>query len=263
MKSKQRRLGVLVSLVVVLTTGCASGKRDLTARDYWPSGARWKQSTMQALKSRGTWVPLVGAAVVSIDDWDQHLSEWAVENTPVFGSTDHAQEASDNLRAATGVAMVGTALAVPNGSGAWETRPERIVLELLTVTLNNGLTSGLKRLTDRERPDGAGDDSFPSGHSSQAFVQTELACLNINGMRGLSEGWKIALKTSFRAMAWGTAWARVEGGRHYPSDVLFGAALGNFVAIFVHNAFLPADSRTRVTAAISRREVSFSVALSF
>ena len=175
----------------------------------------------------------------------------------------NAQEASDNLRAATAVAMVGTALAVPNGSGAWETRPERIVLELLTIELNNGLTSGLKRLTDRERPDGVGDDSFPSGHSSQAFVQTELACLNINGMRGLSEGWKIALKTSFRAMAWGTAWARVEGGRHYPSDVLFGAALGNFVAIFVHNAFLPADSRTRVTAVISRREVSFSVALSF
>jgi len=262
-KNKRIPLGALIALVVVLATGCASGKRELTARDYWPGGARWKQSTMQALKSRGTWVPLLGAAVVSIDDWDQHLSEWAVENTPVFGSPDHAQEASDNLRAATAVAMVGTALAIPNGSGAWETRPERIVLEILTVELNNGLTSGLKRLTDRERPDGVGDDSFPSGHSSQAFVQTELACLNVNDMRGLSQGWRIAMKTSFRAMAWGTAWARVEGGRHYPSDVLFGAALGNFVAIFVHDAFLPADPKARITAVISRREVSFSVALSF
>lgn len=263
MKRHRTRLGTLIALAVVLATGCASGKRDLTARDYWPSGSRWKQSTMQALKSRGTWVPLLGAAAVSIDDWDRHISEWAVENTPVFSSPDHAQEASDNLRTATAVAMVGTALAVPNGSGAWETRPERIVLEVVTVGLNNGLTSGLKRLTDRERPDGVGDDSFPSGHSSQAFVQTELACLNVNGMRGLSEGWKIALKTSFRAMAWGTAWARVEGGRHYPSDVLFGAALGNFVAIFVHDAFLPADPKARITAVISRRELSFSVALSF
>ena len=264
MKPHRTRLGTLIALVVILATGCASGKRDLTARDYWPSGARWKQSTMEALKSRGTWVPLVGAAVVSIDDWDQHLSEWAVENTPVFGSVDHAQEASDNLRSATTRAMVGTTLAIPNGSGAWETRPERIVLDILTVQLNNTLTSGLKHLTGRERPDGVGeDDSFPSGHTSQAFVQAETACLNVNDLNRLSEGWRIALKTSFRALAWGTAWARVEGGRHYPSDVLFGAALGNFVAIFVRDAFLPADPKTRITAVISRREVSFSVALSF
>ncbi len=254
---------MLIALVVVLATGCASGKRDLTTRDYWPSGARWKQSTMQALKSRGTWVPLLGAAVVSIDDWDQHLSEWAVENTPVFGSIDHAREASDNLRTATTLIMVGTTLAIPNGTGAWETRPERIVLDVLAVQLNNTLTSGLKNLTDRERPDGVGDDSFPSGHTSQAFVHTEISCLNLDDLRGLSEGWRIALKTSFRAIAWGTAWARVEGGRHYPSDVLFGAALGNFVAIFVRDAFLPADPKTRITAVISRREVSFSVALSF
>ena len=254
---------MLATLAVVLSTGCASWKRDLAARDYWPSGARWKQSTMRALKSRGTWVPLLGTAVVSIDDWDRHISEWAVENTPVFGSTDHAQEASDNLKTATTLAMVGTGLAIPDGSGAWEIWPERIVLEVLTVQLSNGLTSTLKHLTDRERPDGTGNDSFPSGHSSQAFVRTELACLNVDDLRGLSEGWRIALKTSFRALAWGTAWARVEGGKHYPSDVLFGAALGNFVAIFVHDAFLPADSGTRLTASISRREVSFSVAISF
>ena len=64
-------------------------------------------------------------------------------------------------------------------------------------------------------------------------------------------------------IAAGTAWARVEGCKHYPSDVLFGAALGNFVAIFVHDAFLPADSITRFTATLSRKEVSFSVAFAF
>jgi len=90
---------------------------------------------MNALTSRGTWVPLIGAGVVSIDDWDREISDWAVENTPVFGSTEDAIEASDNLKTVTTVAMVGTALAVPNGEGAWEWKPER--------------------LTDRERPDGS------------------------------------------------------------------------------------------------------------
>ena len=50
--------------------------------------------------------------------------------------------------------MVGTALAVPNGKGAWEWKPERLLLEFGAVQLNNVLTSGLKSATDRERPDG-------------------------------------------------------------------------------------------------------------
>jgi membrane-associated phospholipid phosphatase len=254
---------VVLFLGVLVLQGCASAKRDLNAGDYWPSGARWKQATMNALTSRGTWVPLIGAGVVSIDDWDREISDWAVENTPVFGSTEDAIEASDNLKTVTTVAMVGTALAVPNGEGAWEWKPERLLLEFGAVQLNNVLTSGLKSATDRERPDGSDNRSFPSGHSSQAFTRATLACRNVDQIPSLSNGWRVTLKTSFRVIAAGTAWARVEGGKHYPSDVLFGAALGNFVAIFVHDAFLPADSITRFTATLSRKEVSFSVAFAF
>jgi membrane-associated phospholipid phosphatase len=258
-----RRPARLLVLVAILTAGFASAERDVEPRDYWPRGARWKQSVMRALKDEGTWISLAGAAVVSVDNWDQKISDWAVANTPVFGSNEHALEASDNLKTATTFAMVGTALAVPNGLGAWEPKPERLVLEVLTVQLNNFLTSGLKDLTNRERPDGSDDRSFPSGHSSQAFTRSTLACLNVDGLPRLSKGWRITLKTSFKTLAAATAWARVEGGVHYPSDVLFGAALGNFVAIFVHDAFLPADTNSRVTATLSRRKVSFSVALSF
>jgi membrane-associated phospholipid phosphatase len=262
---KNNRFPAIVVLVlgVAALSGCASAKRDLEAGDYWPSSARWKRATMNALTSRGTWVPLLGAGVVSIDDWDREISEWAVENTPVFGSTDRAKEASDNLKTLTTFAMVGTAVAVPNGDGAWEWKPERLVLEVGAVQINNLLTSGLKSVTGRERPDGSDNRSFPSGHSSQAWTRTTLACRNVDQIPRLANGWGVALKTSFRVIAAGTSWARVEGGVHYPSDVLFGAALGNFVAIFVHDAFLPADSRTRFSATLSRREASFSVAFAF
>ena len=194
---------------------------------------------MSALKSRGTWVPLIGAGVVSFDDWDQEVSDWAVENTPVFGSTENAVEASDDLKSLTTFAMVGTALAVPNGDGAWEWKPERLVLEFGAVQLNNLATSGLKSATSRERPDGSDDRSFPSGHSSQAWTRTTLACRNVDQIPSISNGWRVTLKTSFRVIAAGTSWARVEGGKHYLSDVLFGAALGNFVAIFVTTPSFP------------------------
>ena len=44
----------------------------------------------------------------------------------------------------------------------------------------------------------------------------------------------------------GTAWARVEAGEHYPSDVLVGVALGNFMGAFFTEAFLGLEPGTRV-----------------
>jgi hypothetical protein len=41
------------------------------------------------------------------------------------------------------------------------------------------------------------------------------------------------------------AWARVEGEKHYPTDVLVGAALGNFITRFVHDAFMNLDEHER------------------
>ena len=90
----------------------------------------------------GTQGTCTGAAVVSVDDWDQNISDWAVANTPIFGSNERALEASDNLKTATTFAMVGTALAVPNGLGAWETKPCTIrpTLSLLVALLFSNLT---------------------------------------------------------------------------------------------------------------------------
>jgi hypothetical protein len=42
----------------------------------------------------------------------------------------------------------------------------------------------------------------------------------------------------------GASWARLEGNYHYPSDVLLGAALGNFIGRFLNDAFIgPNDPR--------------------
>jgi hypothetical protein len=192
------RISSAVLTVVVgasVLSGCASSKRGLEPRDYWPSGERWKHAATRALTDRGTWIPLAGAAVVSIDDWDSEISDWAVENTPIFGSNENARQASDTLWVATQISMAGTALAVPNGDGAWRRKPERLMVEELAVVLSAGITGAVKSLADRERPDGSNTRSFPSGHASQSFTMARMACLNVDDLPGLSRGWQLTLKT--------------------------------------------------------------------
>ena len=39
-------------------------------------------------------------------------------------------------------------------------------------------------------------------------------------------------------LATGVGWARIEGKKHYPTDVLAGAAMAHFLTSFIHDAFL-------------------------
>ena len=57
---------------------------------------------------------------------------------------------------------------------------------------------------------------------------------------------RTALQASMIGLTIGTAWARVEAKQHFPSDVLFGAALGNFFGAFMNEAFLGLDGRVTI-----------------
>jgi membrane-associated phospholipid phosphatase len=79
-----------------------------------------------------------------------------------------------------------------------------------------GLTQGLKYATQRERPDGSGSTSFPSGHASGTFafataLQRHLA-------------WRYAVPGY--AVASYVAVSRLPSNRHWLSDVVFGATVG-------------------------------------
>lgn len=82
------------------------------------------------------------------------------------------------------------------------------------------LTSGalvwaLKVGIDRKRPSG-GRYSFPSGHTAVAFSTVPVVSHHF--------GWKAGIMTGTLAVF--TALGRMEEGRHYLSDVVFGASIG-------------------------------------
>jgi membrane-associated phospholipid phosphatase len=84
--------------------------------------------------------------------------------------------------------------------------------------LNVVVTQGVKFSVQRERPEGSSGHSysFPSGHTSSAFATAAVVWRHY--------GWKAGVPASFVG-AWVGA-SRVQLGKHYLSDVVFGAAVG-------------------------------------
>jgi membrane-associated phospholipid phosphatase len=92
--------------------------------------------------------------------------------------------------------------------------------DMLDAALVNAAYTGiLKVVTQRERPDGSDNKSFPSGHASNAFTLAAVAERHY--------GW--ALGAPAYAVAAFVGLERLQGNRHFPSDVVAGATLGYIV----------------------------------
>lgn len=94
-----------------------------------------------------------------------------------------------------------------------------IVSDAFSAVLMTGVTAGLKYTVCRPRPDGSGDDSFPSGHTARAF----MAATMLHKEYGWRSPW-----FSFGAYTAATATAigRILNDRHWTSDIICGAIIG-------------------------------------
>jgi len=82
--------------------------------------------------------------------------------------------------------------------------------------LNKIITFGLKGIVKKERPDGDGFDSFPSGHTSTTFQSAAFIQRRY--------GWKYGIPAYLLA-GW-TGYSRIDADRHDLADVLTGAVIG-------------------------------------
>lgn len=230
-------------LLVLCLAGCGTlpgGRKWGQDATLLPGWHRIGQAAVNAVTDPYTWVPAAGAAVFGIGNFDRRVSDWAREHHPVYGSRSRALSMSTDLVSVSRIAGVTTAVLTPSGDEPWGflwSKAKGLAVEYAAVGAAGGATSGLKDLTRRQRPDGSGNGSFPSGHTTYAASWSSLGRRNLESiaMPGLLRG---TLDVGFAGLTAGTAWARVEGGKHYPSDVLAGAALANLITGFVHDAFL-------------------------
>lgn len=124
----------------------------------------------------------------------------------------------------------------------------------------SGTTSLIKEKSERTRPDGSDNFSFPSGHSSDTGSLTTLTRRNIACI-SIPPTYRRLSNIALYGISAGTAWARVEAKKHYPSDVLVGYALGHFISAVIHDSFMELEKNEGLLFSIepSRRGINFGI----
>ena len=222
---------------------------DATVQPGWERVGR---AALAAVEAPGFWLPLAGAAVLQIDNWDHRISSWARRETPIFGSQQSATEWSDRLRSASAYAYFATVALTPGGDepGPWLLDKARgLAVGGAAIVVTDEASSLLKQATARERPNGQDDQSMPSSHASRSAVLAELGRRNMQWI-GVSETERAVIDAGLTGLTLATGWARVEAGFHYPSDVLVGMAIGDFNGAFFNDAFMGLPEPGRVALVV-------------
>jgi len=231
------------AFIFLLSSGCHT-TRSLSAwgeeATISPGINQLKNSALDAAIQPETWVPLAAAALLAATGADSKIQAWAYEHKPVFGSESNARNYSDHLLRASNWIYISTAVLTPSGDRiptCLLNKSKGLAVGLSAILTTQIMTSGLKSFSGRERPDGSDSRSFPSGHTSAAAVNSTLSSRNIEYM-GLNSSVERVLKIALNTLTLSTGWARIEANKHYPTDILFGAALGNFVGAFINDTFM-------------------------
>ena len=206
--------------------------------DNWKISLRrdLKHGFIRAVSSPKVWGPFLGTLVLR--RWDKDISDWAVKETPIFGSPKNARLVSDIFQTAMLITMPIPPLLAPEEEteiGFWGAKVKRLAIQAVGFGFGFGTTLVLKTTIHRERPSGEDRRSFPSGHATITFLAAGWLEKNITSF---SPYIKYPLNTIAYTAAVATAWARVEGEKHYPIDVLAGVLIANFFTEFFAGAFL-------------------------
>lgn len=158
------------------------------------------------------WASLGGGLALAAHPADESVNESMINsdfahNFFKFGS--YLGQLYTLLPAAIAVYSVGRAKDEPKVS--------HMGMDLLrSLAVSEALVNALKYTTRRERPDGSGKNSFPSGHAADTFAFATALERHL--------GWKGAVPayifSSYVAMS------RLPDNRHWLSDVVFGSSVG-------------------------------------
>ncbi len=167
------------------------------------------------LFSKKNLLPFVigSAGALAIAPYDQEISR------ELRGDTPSVATAGDYIGNIGMAAFVGGSILISHYKPSEHFKEFSYTLAQAYAT-NFVLMHALKYATNRTRPDGSDSLSMPSGHASNSFT--------ISTVVWKYYGWKWGVP--LYALSSMVGIARIEDGRHWPSDVVVGAGLGYICA---------------------------------
>ena len=158
------------------------------------------------------WAGVGGGLALAVHPADDNLNETMVNSDfakSFFKPGAVLGELPTLLSAATLTYVVGRVKDQPKVS--------HVGMDLIeSLAISEALTQTLKYATRRERPDGSGKTSFPSGHAADTFAFATALERHL--------GWKGAVPAYIFASY--VAISRLPANRHWFSDTVFGSAVG-------------------------------------
>lgn len=253
--ARRNILAWVVCFLSLQVTGCTH-----TALSWKRTG----QAAQEAVTHPSVWMPVAGASLFAFEDFDNQVANHLSNHEPVFGSGDAASSAGNELKTLLTYSAIASAFVAPapTETDRVSHTAEHLAVVIGGLKLTELTTQQIKQATDRQRPNGTSDSSFPSGHASQSFAAATFTSANIHRAWGDSSAttW---IDAGVYTAAGLTAYSRVEGGYHHPSDVLVGVALGNFLARFLDNLLLDDEIPVTVSAYADTESVWFGVQYGF
>lgn len=134
-----------------------------------------------------------------------------------------SEDTWEDLSDVTAYGLLGTALLLP----VTKDDTEGVYQAAFSIGTALGVTLLGKALVDEERPDNSDNDSFPSGHTTNAFSSATTLHRRY--------GWQVGLPAY--AFATFTGVARERARKHHWYDVVAGAAIGTASGWYFTDAF--------------------------
>jgi hypothetical protein len=95
------------------------------------------------------------------------------------------------------------------------------------------VVEGLKLLSSRTRPNGANNQSFPSGHAATTFAFATVVAHEYRD--------KPLVGVGAYGLATAVSLSRIGGLNHFPSDVLVGAVIGELIGRYIIHQHAPQE----------------------
>ncbi len=158
---------------------------------------------------------LIGLGLITLDE-DEFINRTYIAEHRKKNAAFYDAHIDDFLQYAPAVAVYGLNIAGVKGKNPVM---EETFLLLKSELLMSVVIYTLKTTTGQTRPDNSSNNSFPSGHTAQAFV----AATFLHKEYGHKSIW---YSIGGYATATAVGSMRVLGNRHWMSDVLIGAGIG-------------------------------------